>query len=109
MCVKEMDKMVSLRNYDDKVTDNTDNWVKMELSIVINAHYQQLNKQHPSTFLHCGGADPLYRTLEHYCRLNPTTQGHRLFIYELYNIQCILDCCGPLCIIIVSDWHLVTK
>ena len=54
--------MVSLRNYDDKVTDNTDNWVKMELSIVINAQYQQLNKQHPSTFLHCGGADPLYKS-----------------------------------------------
>ena len=55
--------MVSLRNYDDKVTDNAGNWVKIELSIVINACYQQLNKQHPSTFLHCGGADPLYRTL----------------------------------------------
>ena len=72
MCVKRA--MVSLRNYDDKVTDNTDNWVKMELSIVINAHYQQLNKQHPSTFLHCGGADPLYRTLQHHCRINRTAQ-----------------------------------
>ena len=54
--------MVSLRNYDDKVTDKADNWVKMELSIVINAQHQQLNKQHPSTFLHCGGADPLYKS-----------------------------------------------
>ena len=86
--------MVSLRNYDDKVTDNAGNWVKMELSIVINAHYQQLNKQHPSTFLHCGGADPLYRTLEHCCRLNTTVQT--VYVYALY----IIGWFEPLCTIL---------